>query len=343
MSEAGELELSPAASGRLISSRAGQVTIVEEGVEQCALDIVARVERGEMVMAEMFVKTPVHPQKADNPGVDWVFFADTLNFSFWKLESEPQYEVTYQGTRYTGYLAMCAAINRALDSGVRLTDPAFFISLDLATLGSLLQGDGGVEIPLLQQRLDCLKEVGAVLLKDWQGSFMHLLDAAANSAPKLLELVLENFPCFRDCGLFEGRNVSFHKRAQIVVADIWCLFEGSGRGGMDGIEELTMFADYRVPQSLQHYGVFVYGEELKKQLGSEELLEPGHRWEQEIRGCSIEAVQRVTARVLELLAERGVEAKVNSILVDQFLWGYRRQHSQAMLSIPYHRVRSIYY
>ena len=89
MSEAGEMdELSPAASGRLIASRAGQVTIVGEGVEQCALDIVGRVERGEMVMAEMFVKTPVHPQKADSPGVDWVFFADTLNFSFWNLESD---------------------------------------------------------------------------------------------------------------------------------------------------------------------------------------------------------------------------------------------------------------
>jgi hypothetical protein len=35
------------------------------------------------------------------------------------------------------------------------------------------------------------------------------------------------------------------------VADLWALFEGKGRGQFDDIDTLTMFADYRVPQSLQ--------------------------------------------------------------------------------------------
>ena len=137
--------------------------------------------------------------------------------------------------------------------------------------------------------------------------------------------------------------MSFHKRAQILVADIWCLFEGSGEGRMAGIDGLTMFADYRVPQSLQHYGVFKYSDQLMDHLKAEKLLESGHRWEQEIRGCSIEAVERITAKVKEELAKRGSDAVVNSILVDQYLWGYRRQHNTEMGNCPYHRVRSIYY
>ena len=112
---------------------------------------------------------------------------------------------------------------------------------------------------------------------------------------------------------------------------------------MQGVDQLTMFADYRVPQSLQHYGVFVYEEEMMEALREERLLSAGSRWEVEIRGCSIEAVERITARVREELARRGVEAVVNSILVDQFLWGYRRQHNKEMKACPYHRVRSIYY
>jgi hypothetical protein len=34
---------------------------------------------------------------------------------------------------------------------------------------------------------------------------------------------------------------------------------------------------------------------------------------------------------------------VNSILVDVFLWEYRREHSKLMEAYPYHRVRSMYY
>jgi len=335
--------LSPAESGKLISCKAQQVRIVKEGVELCSTDIVGKVERGEMVMAEMFVKTPVHPQKSDDAGINWVFFADTLNFSFWNLETEPQYEVTYKGDKYTGYLAMCAAINRALDSGVNLTDPAYFVSIDEVTLGNLLIGDNGVPIPLLSQRFHCLQEVGFVLLNYWSGSFVNVLEAANNSAPRLLTLILDNFPCFRDSGMFEGERVSFHKRAQILVADIWCLFEGTGRGGMEDIDQLTMFADYRVPQSLQHYGVFQYGTELMNHLKQEKMMEPGHPWELEIRGCSVEAVERITKRVKELLDTRGVKAKVNSILIDQYLWGYRRQNAENMKNFPYHRVRSIFY
>ena len=327
--------------GTLIASKAKDVQILS--IEQAAMDIVSKVENNEMVLAQMFIKTPVHPQKADSAGINWVFFADTLNFSFWNNDLDAQYEVTYKGEKYTGYLAMCAAINRALDQGIPLTSPAFFTTLDVDGLGQLLIGDDGIPIPLLQERAACLNEVGHVLEKNWSGSFSEMLQASKNSAPDLLQLILDNFPCFRDGGSFEGTKVSFHKRAQILVADIWCLFEGSGEGRMAGIDGLTMFADYRVPQSLQHYGVFKYSDQLIDHLKAEKLLESGHRWEQEIRGCSIEAVERITAKVKEELAKKGSDAVVNSILVDQYLWGYRRQHNTEMGNCPYHRVRSIYY
>ena len=327
--------------GTLIASKAKDVQILS--IEQAAMDIVSKVESNEMVLAQMFIKTPVHPQKADSAGINWVFFADTLNFSFWNNDLDAQYEVTYKGEKYTGYLAMCAAINRALDQGIPLTSPAFFTTLDVDGLGQLLIGDDGIPIPMLQERAACLNEVGHVLEKNWSGSFSEMLQASKNSAPDLLQLILDNFPCFRDGGSFEGTKVSFHKRAQILVADIWCLFEGSGEGRMAGIDGLTMFADYRVPQSLQHYGVFKYSDQLIDHLKAEKLLESGHRWEQEIRGCSIEAVERITAKVKEELAKRGSDAVVNSILVDQYLWGYRRQHNTEMGNCPYHRVRSIYY
>lgn len=335
--------LSPAESGYFIAKNAKDVMLDDTAVEVCARDIVNKIYSGELEMTKMFVKTEVHPQKADRSGIDWVFFADTLNFSFWMPESGPQYVVTYKGTTYTGYLAMCAAINRSLDQDIPLIDPQFFVNISKDSLGKLLVGDNGVPIPLLSERVECLHEVGSILLNKFSGTFNTCLTICNNSATDLLKIILENFPCFRDSAVFGEANVSFHKRAQILVADIWCLFEGTGVGGFTNIDQLTMFADYRVPQSLQHYGVMKLSNELSAHLKSENLLEPGHRWEQEIRGCSIEAVERISRKVKELLKLKGSDAVVNSILIDQYLWGYRRQYANVMKSIPYHKVRSIYY
>jgi hypothetical protein len=47
--------------------------------------------------------------------------------------------------------------------------------------------------------------------------------------------------------------------------------------------------------------------------------------------------------VAELLKARNMSSTVNSVMVDVFLWEYRRKHSTTMEAYPYHRVRSIYY
>lgn len=50
----------------------------------------------------------------------------------------------------------------------------------------------------------------------------------------------------------------FYKRAQILVADIWGAFGGQGPGALRGMDRLTMFADYRVPQQLRAMGILLY-------------------------------------------------------------------------------------
>jgi len=39
--------------------------------------------------------------------------------------------------------------------------------------------------------------------------------------------------------------VAIYKRAQILIADIWSSFRGTGFGEFRDIDSLTMFADYR--------------------------------------------------------------------------------------------------
>lgn len=60
--------------------------------------------------------------------------------------------------------------------------------------------------------------------------------------------------------------VSFYKRAQILVGDIWACFRGEGLGAFYDIDYITMFADYRVPQVLIHFGAIRYSNPLLSRL-----------------------------------------------------------------------------
>lgn len=66
--------------------------------------------------------------------------------------------------------------------------------------------------------------------------------------------------------LFQGKRISFHKRAQILVADFWGVMKARGKGDITNMDWLTMFADYRVPQALVYLGVLRYSDTLMQTL-----------------------------------------------------------------------------
>lgn len=76
---------------------------------------------------------------------------------------------------------------------------------------------------------------------------------------------------------------------------------------------------------------------------SDIILENGCPEEVEIRGCSIEVVERLNQLVHEMMRANNESYTCNSILIDNYLWFYRREHADELDSIPYHKVLSIYY
>lgn len=61
-------------------------------------------------------------------------------------------------------------------------------------------------------------------------------------------------------------QVFFYKRAQIFVGDVYGAFGGVELGSFRDIDQLTMFADYRVPVVLREMGVLQYSQELAQQV-----------------------------------------------------------------------------
>ena len=333
-----EIIASPKLSGKYISQVAENVKIDEVGIDKCVDEILQRLQDGRLSLdLKLYKDAGEHPTKVRDEDVDWVFLTSALNFSFWNLPSQKPYLVTYRGKTQNGYMSMCAAINRTLDEGITLTKSEFYGKISSIELNKYFMGDDQISCPMIDERVACLHEISRVLLAKYDGKFVNCLKKCDLSAMKLLQMVTEDFPCFNDAVVYKGKKVSLHKRAQILVADLWQLFEGKGLCNFHDIDEITMFADYRVPQSLQYFGAFQYKKELLDFLKSEQLLKSGDPREVEIRGCSIEAVEQIVSKV----NAKGV--KVNATQIDNFLWSFRREKSKEMEQFPFHKVRSIYY
>ncbi|KAJ1965082.1 hypothetical protein GGI12_000998 [Dipsacomyces acuminosporus] len=350
-------------SAQFISRNSRHVRVPEEGVKRAAEKIMKHMEKIGYSAAE-WKKNTLTPSVANDAAIEWIFVVDALNFSFWSDKSissnhARQYTVSLDGEQYTGYWTLCAAINRAMAEGVPITDARYYSRVEPDVLARILRTDDPATqepIPLFNERLHVLHEVGRVLVKKYDGKFANLLAACHGSAQQLVETVAREFPCFRDVHEFKLQPVYLYKRAQILVADIWACFEGKGKGSFHDIDAITMFADYRVPQALCYFGALEYSPQLLEFLSRSEkavventelrasasppkpgLLPSGHRWEVEIRGNSIWAVEQIRQEILS----RGVY--VNAILLDFYIWDYAKDNAEAMRDIPIHLTRSVYY
>ncbi|CAG4950576.1 unnamed protein product [Parnassius apollo] len=331
--------LSPAHSGEFIAKHAKHVKITEAGQNKLATEILSSIKANQLQMPDTEAKS-IHPYNDHPRAVDWVFVVDALNFCFWSKCKEEQWIVN----GYTGYYALEAALNKAIKEGVEIADPAFYSKITKEQLHEILKGDNSVDIPLFDQRLSILHEVGSILLDKYNGTFETCVKEANKSAVKLLDIVVSNFPCFRDEAIYKDQVVSFYKRAQILVADLWNSFNGASWGEFKDIDKMTMFADYRVPQVLVYFGVMSYSDELIDKLKKDMLLESGSEEEVEIRGCSIHAVELLKKSIEEKIKEKDLNLNVpNSSLIDYYLWCYRREHARELERIPYHKTLGIYY
>lgn len=340
--------LGPRESSALISKSSKHVFINEQAIQNLSNNLLGRMRADqEYIHFKGWKSHALNPSIADDAAIDWIFLVDTLNYSFWSVDSSRKYIIKYNNTKYTGYWSLCAAVNRALDENIPITSAEYCRDFTIEQARHVFRSDSTTEIPLLDERVRMMKEVGKILVEKFDGKFSNCIKKAENNGQKLMKLVVDNFPCFRDEGEYKGQKVSFYKRAQILVADLWACFEGQGAGRFGDINSITMFADYRIPQALAYFGVLSYSEELMKLLKEEHMFQNGDEMEMEIRGGSIWAVEKLAKCINELLAEEESKnmrnIQINAVNLDHFLWDYRSLHNAETEHIPYHKVRCIYY
>lgn len=155
-------------------------------------------------------------------------------------------------------------------------------------------------MPLLSERSRAVRQVGTALLTYFEGKTSNLLKRSNGSARALVSLVLQYFPMFRDTAIYRGHQCFFYKRAQIFVGDIFGAYKGVGLGEFSDIDQITCFADYRVPQLLRELGILEYDKELAAKVDSKSELNAGGEEELEIRAATIIAVEKMVEHLHKL-------------------------------------------
>jgi len=181
-----------------------------------------------------------------------------------------------------------------------------------------------------------LGELGEHLVDHYGGSYTELVESADRSAAELVRRLTE-IPSFRDVVLYQNTEVPFYKKAQITASDLHLAFEGTSWGAFDDIDELTIFADNRLPHVLRLDDVLVYSDALAERIDRRELLPAGSREEIEIRACAVHAAERIA----DQLGERRDAGRVPPRLLDNHLW--HRGGTDRYRVRPAHLTRTVFY
>ncbi|HYT34299.1 MAG TPA: queuosine salvage family protein, partial [Ktedonobacteraceae bacterium] len=139
---------------------------------------------------------------------NWILALDALNFCFWGERDQPRWQIDYEGEKLNGYLAEAAALKRAVEEkeeDIPLWDATYLSTINEKDLAYIFRGEQ--TIPLFAERLQNLREVGTVLLEQFDGQFTHAIEQAGRSAVKLTLLLAKEFSSFNDVALYRNRFV----------------------------------------------------------------------------------------------------------------------------------------
>lgn len=300
------------ATSAWVASRSSHVLVDSSGIEKV-------VETIESIPKVHWDFEGIHYFDNGPLTVQYLFVLDALNFCFW-----PDKDLSYDH--------LASGLKAALENDKSAFDADRLQKYTGPQLRELLNWPR--PLPLEDERVRLLHEVGCELERSFKGKASNIVESCGKSAVKLVAVITQHFPGFRDHSLYKGHQVFLYKRAQIFAADLWGAFRGQGYGEFNDIGSITIMADYIVPAVLRQLGVLKYSSTLASIIDANSEIGPGSEEEVELRACSIYAVEKMR----ELISMKSGK-QVLSVELDLWLWSFGIQCP----SLPHHRTLSIYY
>lgn len=239
------------------------------------------------------------------------------DYCFW---GDPKWEIDTEVGKLDGsYAIMYILINRFRNNND--------MNMSYEEFADMLKGN--VEIPLLKERYNCLVEMNKYLDSIGKDFYDEIKDLKVDI--DLLDYVVSTFSYFKDETNYNGVNVYFYKRAQLLVSDILHV-----RKMLENIEvdysNLMGCADYKIPQVMNALGMLEYEYDLEYKLARKEELQEDSIEEIEIRANDLVVIDYIYEKL---------NREVCRMDINDYIWLLGQDKSK--INKNYHRTRTIHY
>ncbi len=277
------------------------------------------------------------PETDRQRAIDFTMVSNTINTAFSDFETGVKFQTEYEGRNWSDSQAMTACLRRAMAEGIPVLDGHYLAEVTRADLDGIFAGN--IEMPMLDEKLAVLNEVGKTLAERYDGSFVNFIETCSprlfDDGKGLVDRLISEFPRFDDTSEYRGHRIHFHKLAQLTYWGLHSAFEPHGGFRIDDIGSMTAFADYIVPVALRVMDIMVYAPELEEKINSGRLIRRDSDEEIEIRAHMLYATALLTE---DINALRPPESQIIIPQLDARLWlSYHATHW------PHHLTRTIMY
>lgn len=202
-----------------------------------------------------------------------------------------------------------------------------FSNIKLEEFENILKGN--TKIPMLNERYSTVVETSKIVNEKMSGNFYKYIQNI-NSDKELFNVIITNFPSFKDERLYKGNTVYFYKLAQLLTSDILHIRQSLENIDIE-VNNLIGCADYKIPQTMRALGIVEYNDILSNIIDNKQEITISSECEVEIRASQIVVLDYIKNKL----------KNVNSMDINDYLFISSKKVKSR--SLPYHLCRNTNY
>jgi hypothetical protein len=278
---------------------------------------------------------PMFPKGNDRETISYFLVGNAINFAFTNLKTGVKFSTeNSEGKKMEGAFAMWTCLMKALDTDIPILRGDYLRKLDEDKLNQIFEGN--IEMPMIEERVAILREIGQVLVRSYGGDPYRTavnLEGYDNGR-SLADRLVRNFPtAFRDEWQHRTGPVYFEKRAQLAAGMIVGRFQQERKFGNQDADDLTVFADYQLPKALRGLEILQYVPSLADKVDTQQPLTVGSDEEIEIRAFTVQVGNMLVKAVNDLTHHTDSfdlgSNHINALHMDFKLWSEGRKDKKS--------------
>ena len=253
--------------------------------------------------------------------INFLLIYESINFSFW---GTPKWTITTDEGELDGSIALLYALLKYVQKN-NTTD---FSDISKEEFREILKGN--IEIPLLNERYDIIKNISNIVKDKMNNNFYQYIKDITTDT-ELFNIIITNFPSFKDERSYNNETIKLYKLAQLLTSDILHIREIKENIKVD-YSNLIGCADYKIPQVLRGLELITYSNELASIIDSKQEIEENSIYEVEIRASQLVIINEIKI----ILKNKECAIDINDYL-------FLQKNNPNIVLKPYHLTRTTNY